>query len=121
MVLFFFGITVYDLGFCRYFTLFRYLDCCSFNGYVYGRKNIIHPMDFFWYFFAGVVLVKGFDATVNFFGLTIIILSSITSAISYILISKIGSKDHYMVIINYFMLMTKIRGAFGCLFDWKTP
>jgi hypothetical protein len=68
-----------------------------------------------------VVLVKGFDATVNFFGLTIIILSSITSAISYILISKIGSKDHYMVIINYFMLMTKITGAFGCLFDWKTP
>lgn len=86
-----------------------------------GEKIKFIQWIFFAISFAGVVLVKGFDATVNFFGLTIIILSSITSAITYILISKIGSKDHYMVIINYFMLMATLTGAFGCLFEWKTP
>ena len=71
--------------------------------------------------FSGVVMVKGFDATVDFFGLGIILLSSLTSAITYTLISKIGSRDHYMVIINYFMLTATLIGALGSLFQWKTP
>jgi drug/metabolite transporter (DMT)-like permease len=54
-------------------------------------------------------------------GLGIILLSSLTSAITYILISNIGSKDHYMVIINYFMLTATLVGALGSLFQWKTP
>ena len=71
--------------------------------------------------FFGVIMVKGFDATVDFFGLGIILFSSLTSAITYILISKIGTKDHYMVIINYFMLSATLIGALGSLFEWKNP
>ncbi len=71
--------------------------------------------------FAGVILVKGFDATLDYFGLLIILLSSLTSAITYTLISKIGSKDHFMVIINYFMLTATLIGALGSLFQWKNP
>jgi drug/metabolite transporter (DMT)-like permease len=71
--------------------------------------------------FLGVIMVKGFDATVDFFGLGIILFSSLTSAITYILISRIGTKDHYMVIINYFMLSATLIGALGSLFQWKNP
>ncbi len=71
--------------------------------------------------FFGVIMVKGFDASVDFFGLVIIMFSSLTSAITYILISKIGTKDHYMVIINYFMLSATLIGALGSLFQWKNP
>lgn len=78
-----------------------------------------------WFFFllafGGVVTIKGFDANVSLLGFWIIILSSITSAITYMLISKIGTRDHHMVIINYFMFIATVAGAIGCLFDWQTP
>lgn len=86
-----------------------------------GEKIKLIQWVFFGISFVGVVLVKGFDTTVDFLGLGIILLSSLTSAITYILISKIGSKDHYMVIINYFMLTATLVGALGSLFQWKTP
>ncbi len=86
-----------------------------------GEKIELIQWVFFCISFLGVVLVKGFDTTVDFFGLGIILLSSLTSAITYILISKIGSKDHYMVIINYFMLTATLVGASGSFFEWKTP
>lgn len=87
----------------------------------FGEKIKFIQWIFFGISFAGVFLVKGFDATVNAFGLAIILLSSLTSAITYTLISKIGSKDHYMVIINYFVLVATLIGAFGSIFQWKTP
>ena len=86
-----------------------------------GEKIKLIQWVFFSISFAGVVLVKGFDTTVDFLGLGIILLSSLTSAITYILISRIGSKDHYMVIINYFMLTATLVGAFGSLYQWKAP
>ncbi len=86
-----------------------------------GEKIKFIQWIFIFISFAGVVMVKGFDATVNFLGLGIILFSALTSAITYTLISKIGSKDHYMVIINYFMCMATLIGAFGSLFQWKTP
>ena len=86
-----------------------------------GEKIKLIQWVFFGISFVGVVLVKGFDTTVNFLGLGIILFSSLTSAITYILISKIGSKDHYMVIINYFMLTATLVGALGSIYQWKTP
>jgi drug/metabolite transporter (DMT)-like permease len=86
-----------------------------------GEKIKFIQWIFIFISFAGVVMVKGFDTTVNFFGFGIILLSALTSAVTYTIISKIGSKDHYMVIINYFMLMATLIGAFGSLFQWKTP
>ncbi len=86
-----------------------------------GEKIELIQWVFFCISFLGVVLVKGFDTSVDFLGLGIILLSSLTSAITYILISKIGSKDHYVVIINYFMLTATLVGASGSLFQWKTP
>ena len=67
-----------------------------------GEKIKFIQWIFIFISFAGVFMVKGFDATVNFLGLGIILFSALTSAITYTLISKIGSKDHYMVIINYY-------------------
>ena len=86
-----------------------------------GEKIELIQWVFFCISFLGVVLVKGFDNTVDFIGLGIILLSSLTSAITYILISKIGPKDHYLVIINYFMLTATLVGALGSFFQWKTP
>ena len=71
--------------------------------------------------FGGVIVVKGFDASVSFFGFWIITFSALTSAITYMLISKIGSKDHHMVIINYFMIIAALAGAIGSMFEWQMP
>lgn len=62
---------------------------------------------------------KRLDANVSLLGFWIIILSSITSAITYMLISKIGTRDHHMVIINYFMFIATVAGAIGCFLIGK--
>lgn len=78
-----------------------------------------------WFFFliafGGVVMVKGFDTSISFLGFGIVILSAVTSAITYMFISRIGTRDHHMVIINYFMLIATLAGAIGCLFEWQMP
>jgi drug/metabolite transporter (DMT)-like permease len=76
---------------------------------------------FFILAFIGVLMVKGFDPTVDFYGFTIILICAFFSAIVYLLISKIGKGDHPVIIIHYFMFLATLVGAIGCFFDWKTP
>ena len=76
---------------------------------------------FFILAFIGVLMVKGFDPIVDFYGFTIILICAFFSAIVYLLISKIGKGDHPVVIVHYFMLIATLVGAIGCFYDWKTP
>ena len=51
--------------------------------------------------FFGIALVVGFSNSVNLSGFILIFLSALTLGFSYVLISKIGSRDASMVIVFY--------------------
>ncbi len=77
---------------------------------------------FFLLAFFGVLIIKGFDADINSFGLLLIVLSALFSGVVYVLINKIGLRDHPVVIVNYFMWIATILGGILSVFNWKkTP
>lgn len=86
-------------------------------------KEEVKPLQ--WLFFAlaflGVVVLKGFNAEIPLLGLLFIILASILSGLVYIIIRKIGTREHPVVIVNYFMCVATIVGGLLSFLDWKTP
>ncbi|MHA7057476.1 DMT family transporter [Aquimarina sp. M1] len=77
---------------------------------------------FFLIAFFGVLMIKGFDTDINSIGLLLIVLSALFSGVVYVLINKIGLKDHPVVIVNYFMWIATILGGILSIFHWtKTP
>ncbi|WP_378174322.1 DMT family transporter [Aquimarina sp. SS2-1] len=77
---------------------------------------------FFLLAFFGVLMIKGFDTDINSIGLLLIILSALFSGVVYVLINKIGLKDHPVVIVNYFMWIATLLGGVLSIFNWKkTP
>lgn len=86
-------------------------------------KEKIFPLQwlFFIIAFFGVVLIKGFDSSVSFFGVSLAIGAAFFSSIVYILISKIGHQDHPVIVVHYFMLIATLVGGIGSLFNWTIP
>ncbi|MCK8519996.1 DMT family transporter [Aquimarina sp. D1M17] len=86
-------------------------------------KEYVKPIQ--WLFFAmafgGVLMIKGFDSNINTFGFLLILGSAVFSGLVYVLINKIGTKDHPVVIVNYFMWISLFVGGILSLFNWKTP
>ncbi|WP_343912469.1 DMT family transporter [Aquimarina litoralis] len=77
---------------------------------------------FFLIAFSGVLIIKGFDTEINSFGLLLIVLSALFSGFVYVLINKIGLRDHPVVIVNYFMWISTVLGGILSIFQWtKTP
>ncbi|MDD7885721.1 DMT family transporter [Flavivirga sp. 57AJ16] len=78
-----------------------------------------------WLFFAiafgGVLVLKGFDAELNSYGLLLACISAIFSGLVYITISKIGKRDHPVVVVNYFMVISVIVGGVLSINNWVTP
>ncbi|MBU2938233.1 DMT family transporter [Lacinutrix sp. C3R15] len=71
--------------------------------------------------FLGVVLLKGFDNNINNIGLLFAVVSAIFTGLVPIIIRKIGSSDHPIVIVNYFMFISAIIGGVLCISNWTTP
>ncbi|NNE30560.1 MAG: DMT family transporter [Saprospiraceae bacterium] len=71
--------------------------------------------------FVGVALVKGFDNRISQFALLVILGSAFFSGLVYFVIRKIGTRDHTVLVVTYFMIISLIVGGVGCLFDWQTP
>ncbi|TPN89322.1 DMT family transporter [Aquimarina algicola] len=76
---------------------------------------------FFLMAFGGVLMIKGFDPNINTLGLTLVLGSAIFSGGVYVIINKIGQKDHPVVIVNYFMWISFIVGGILSFFDWTMP
>ncbi|MBT8219672.1 MAG: DMT family transporter [Bacteroidia bacterium] len=78
-----------------------------------------------WIFFViaigGVFLLKGFDTRVETLYLILGISGALCYGIVYVLIRKIGTSEHPMVIINYFMLLATILSAISLFWFWRTP
>ena len=78
-----------------------------------------------WFFlllsFFGVILIKNFDTRVDSFYLTLSLIGSFFVACVYIIIRKIGQRDHPLVIVNYFMFFTTLVSGFLMIPVWVTP
>ncbi|WP_256369381.1 DMT family transporter [Tenacibaculum sp. M341] len=78
-----------------------------------------------WVFFLvamlGVFLIKGFAAEINTIGLILVMSSAFFSGLVYVIITKIGTNDHPVVIINYFMWISVLIGGVLSINNWKVP
>ena len=54
--------------------------------------------------FSGVVVLKGFDIRIDFLSLGLLIISAIFVGGVFVLIRYLSDKEHYLTIINYFMI-----------------
>ena len=121
MILFFWGLHYISMGSAvtlRYISpVFAALLAVVF------LKEVIKPVQWIFFFmaFAGVFLIKSYDSSGSSFGVLLVLLAAFFSAIVYILIAKIGSGDHPVVVVHYFMLLATVVGGIGSFFSWKTP
>ncbi len=78
-----------------------------------------------WLFFItalfGVFLLKGFDTRVSNFAIALSMLTAFVSSFVYIIIRKIGTTEHPLVIINYFMIMALVIGGIFSIGNWLQP
>jgi len=86
-------------------------------------KEHIKPVQwvFFLIAFMGVLIMKGFNTQINFSGFIFILISAIFSGLVYVLIRKIGTQDHPVVVVHYFMIIATLVGGILSIFNWRTP
>lgn len=86
-------------------------------------KEKIFKMQWFYFVlaFIGVLLIKGFSSEIDITGLVLILVSAFFSGLVYVVITKIGNKDHPVVIVNYFMWISTILGGIFSINNWITP
>ena len=86
-------------------------------------KERVYPMQFLFFAiaFGGVLLLEGFDARVSPLYLGLGISSAVFSGLAYNAIRRIGNREHPLVIVLYFPLVTlPITGAYVA-FNWVQP
>ncbi len=90
---------------------------------IFMLKEKVRPIQWLFFIgaFSGVALIKGFDTRVSMEGLAFILTAALLSAFVYTTIRKISTREHPLVIINYFMVLSTIVGACGCLYEWQNP
>ncbi|MFM1878398.1 MAG: hypothetical protein RLZZ241_1264 [Bacteroidota bacterium] len=71
--------------------------------------------------FMGVLIIRGFNNDLNPLGLLIILIAAGFSGTVYIALRKIGTREHPVVVVNYFMVLATITGGIASLFNWVTP
>lgn len=86
-------------------------------------KEKMKPIQWFLFFlaFLGVLIIKGFNLDVSLIGLVAILSSAFLVGLVFVLIRKIGTSDHYLVIIFYFMFASFCISGIATLFNWESP
>lgn len=86
-------------------------------------KEDITPIQWLSFFiaFTGVLIIKGFDPRISLIGLSYIITSAVFSGLVYVIIRRLGTSEHPIVIIFYFMLLATILGGILSIFTWQKP
>lgn len=86
-------------------------------------KEKIKPIQWLLFFiaFIGVLIIKGFGIEVNTIGLLLVISSAISMGFIFMVLRKIGTEEHPLVIINYFMVMAFLFGGFMSINHWNQP
>lgn len=76
---------------------------------------------FFFLAFIGVAMLKGFSSEMSDLGLLFILLSAIFTGLVFVIIRKIGTSDHPVVIVNYFMIIAVVFGSLLSINNWIQP
>ena len=86
-------------------------------------KESIKPLQwlFFTMSFLGVLVLKGFDEQLNTLGLIFVLIAAVFSGLVYTIISKIGTGDHSVVVVNYFMVIATVVGGSLSILNWEAP
>ena len=71
--------------------------------------------------FAGVLIVKGFDANFPLGYFLTGIASAFFSGVAYNLVRSLKESEHPLVIVLHFQIVGVIAGLFFTLFNWATP
>ncbi len=71
--------------------------------------------------FSGVIVLKGFDLDITGLGVFYAILSAFFTGLVFIIIRKIGKRDHPIVIVNYFMIIAALFGGILAISEWINP
>ena len=78
-----------------------------------------------WFFFTlslvGIFLLKGFDSRIEVLPLILALVAAVIGGISFTFIRQIGSKDHSMVIVNYYMFVTAVSMGLLSIPFWTNP
>ena len=70
--------------------------------------------------FSGVVVLKGFDIRIDFLSLGLLMISAIFVGGVFVLIRYLSDKEHYLTIINYFMMSSLVLSL--CFIEyWRMP
>ncbi len=70
--------------------------------------------------FSGVIILKGFDLRIDFISLGLAITSAVFVGMVFVLVRYLGAREHYLTIINYFMVVSLLVGL--CSFPiWQMP
>ena len=67
------------------------------------------------------MILKGFDTEISTIGLIYILISALFSGMVYVLLRKIGEKDHPVVVVNYFMVIATLVGGILSIGKWVQP
>ena len=71
--------------------------------------------------FIGVMILKGFSGKIPTSGLVIMLLAAFFTGIVYVMIRYLSHKDHYLVIVFYFMTLSTVIGGIVSMFVWSQP
>lgn len=70
--------------------------------------------------FSGVILLKGFDLRIDNLSLFLLFISAFFLGMVFVLIRYLTAKEHYLTIINYFMVVTIVASLFF-VNHWRMP
>ncbi|MBT8234153.1 MAG: DMT family transporter [Saprospiraceae bacterium] len=70
--------------------------------------------------FAGVIILKGFDLRIDYLSLALVLFSAVSVGAVFVLLRYLGNKEHYLTIINYFMVVSIIFSLFF-IGQWRWP
>ena len=70
--------------------------------------------------FSGVILLKGFDIRIDYISLSLLLISAVLVGGVFVLIRYLSDKEHYLTIINYFM-MCSLALSLCFMQHWRLP
>jgi drug/metabolite transporter (DMT)-like permease len=70
--------------------------------------------------FSGVIVIKGFDLRIDYLSLGLVLTSAFFLGMVFVLIRYLSDKEHFLTIINYFMVVCMLVGL--CFVSyWRFP
>ena len=70
--------------------------------------------------FSGVIVLKGFDIRIDYTSLFLLLISALTVGMVFVLVRYLGTREHYLTIINYFMTITVLVSVLFFNY-WRMP